>query len=143
VEIVTRGFIVVLDEHETALLGRQLADAVKLWHARGSGAPAFLEAFSGRVNTAVRAAKGRTSEQVKSGRGPGEAAPGRFPPCSDEPVRMTTKEAAVLAEVDPRTMRKWIEGGAVEADRGPRGAHRVDMSSLVVWLSQHRRQDEP
>jgi len=55
---------------------------------------------------------------------------------------LTVEVAAKLADVHPRTVRKWLTRGAVQSARGPRGAHLVDAGSLAAMISRRRKGDD-
>ena len=141
-EVLSGPVVIYLSQDEAAALGRDLAQVLRLAHGtRGQAPPALLEAFSGRLNAVARAARGRDQGQVSVPRGlpQGRSAP-PLPP-SEQPARLTVAQAATLAEVDPRTMRKWIQRRHVDACRGPRGALLVDIASLAAWISQRRKEE--
>lgn len=138
---VTRGApgLTFRDEDEAAAFARQLREAIRRgWGVHHLEPPWLLAAASRDLSTAVRATTGPASALASPGRGPVRAAPGDSAARSDEPDRLTVEVAARLAEVHPRTVRKWIARGAVLAVRGPRGAHLVDAGSLVAVISRRR-----
>ena len=138
------GPVVVLSGDDCAELGRQLAEAIQLgYRARGHLPPRRLKAFSDQVNGAVRAARGRTDGQVNTPRGPARGREGLSVPISDQPVTLTTSEAAQLAGVHERTVRKWIQRGDVATLQDHEGApHLVYLASLAAKISQRRKEDE-
>ena len=141
-EVLSGPVVIVLSQDEAEALGGELAEALRIAHrARGQHPPARLEAFSGRLNAAARAARGQVPGQASGGPGPARGRSARPLPASDQPATLTVAQAAVLAEVDPRTVRKWLARRQVEAARGPKGAYRVDIASLAAWISQRRKED--
>jgi hypothetical protein len=128
------------DEGEAADFARQLREALKLGYTvRGNHPPRLLRAARDGLSAAFGATGGRTYPQADARRGPSGAAPARDVRLSYEPAMLTVKEASRLAEVHPRTVRKWIERRHVEARRGPGGAHQVDMGSLTAKIISRRR----
>lgn len=141
-EVLSGPVVITLSQDEAAAVGRELAEMLRLAHrGRGQIPPARLTAFSDRLNAAARAAKGRIPAQVSTGTGPAGGRYGPPLPVSEKPVTLTVAQAAVLAEVDARTVRKWIARRQVEAARGPGGAYEVDIASLGLWISEHRKGD--
>jgi hypothetical protein len=138
------GPVVVLSGEDCAELGRQLAEAIRLaYRVRGRQAPRHLLAFSDQVNAVVRAARGRTETQVTSSHGPVRGRERPSLPLSDQPVTLTTSEAAQLAGVHERTVRKWIQRGDVATSQDHEGApHLVYLASLAAKISQRRKDDE-
>ena len=65
---------------------------------------------------------------------------GDVEPAGDPDTLMSVDDAARLAEVHPRTIRKWIQRGHVQAWQGHcRGEPlRVDIASLWVYIRQRR-----
>jgi hypothetical protein len=127
------------DEDEAAAFARLLREAIRRgWGVHHLEPPWLLAAVSRDLSAAVRATTSPASAQASPGRGPVRAAPGDSAACSDQPDRLTVEVAARLAEVHPRTVRKWIARGAVLSVRGPRGAHLVDAGSLVAVISRRR-----
>jgi hypothetical protein len=142
VDVLSGPVVLVLGQDEATALGRQLAETLRLaYRSRGQMPPSLLTAFADRLSTAARAARGQVPAQVTAGGGPGKGRSGPPLPVSEQPATLTVDQAAVLAEVDPRTVRKWIARREVEAARGPRGAYRVDIASLGLWISEHRKGD--
>jgi hypothetical protein len=142
VEVLSGPVVLVLSQDEAMALGRQLAETLRLAHrSRGQAPPALLTAFSDRLSAAARAAQGRVPAQASTGSGPAGGRCGPPLPVSEKPVTLTVGQAAVLAEVDARTVRKWIARRQVEAARGPGGAYEVDIASLGLWISEHRKGD--
>jgi hypothetical protein len=134
--------VITLPADEAEAVGRELAETLRLAHrARGQMPPARLTAFSDRLNAAARAASGRVSAQASTATGPPAGRCGAPLPVSDQPVTLTVAQAAVLAEVDPRTVRKWIARRQVEAARGPGGGYEVDIASLALRVSERRKED--
>jgi hypothetical protein len=134
--------VITLTLEEAEAVGRELAETLRLAHrARGQVPPARLTAFSDRLNAAAKAAKGRASAQASTGTGLVGGRCGPSLPVSDQPATLTVAQAAVLAEVDPRTVRKWIARRQVEAARGPGGAYEVDIASIALRVSERRRDD--
>lgn len=141
---VHRGGVVVTfnDEGEAAAFARQFREALRLaYGVRHAELPYLLRAVRDGLNAASGATEGRMYPQAGARRGPSGAAPGHDARRSYEPVRLTVEEAARLAEVHPRTVRKWITGRDIEAVRGPGGAHLVDMGSLTAKIISRRRKD--
>lgn len=131
-----------LELEEAEDVGRELAELLRLsYRARGQLAPARLVAFSDGLNAAARATRGRASGQVSRGGGPAGGRSASLLPVLEQPAVLTVAQAAVLAEVDPRTVRKWIARRQVEAARGPAGAYGVDIASLALWISERRKRD--
>jgi hypothetical protein len=127
-------------EGEAAAFARQFREALHLAYGVHRAEPPYLlRAARDGLNATVGADGGRAYPQAGAGRGPSGAAPGHDPRSSYQPALLTVQEAARLAEVDPRTLRKWIERRQVEACRGPGGAHQVDMGSLVAKIIIRRR----
>ena len=54
-----------------------------------------------------------------------------------QPVHLTVKEAATVAELSEGYVRRVIRRGDVEASRGPRG-YTLTADSLAAWLSRRR-----
>lgn len=57
--------------------------------------------------------------------------------------QLTTKEAAEIAGVDARTIRRWIEAGSIEAHQlpgGPTMPYLVSQQSLLTFLKQRADQ---
>lgn len=131
------------DEGEAAAFARQLREALKLaYGVRHAELPYLLRAARDGLNAAFGATEGRLYPQADARRGPSGAALSHDARRSYEPVRLTVEEAARLAEVHPRTVRKWITGRDIEAVRGPRGAHLVDVSSLTAKIISRRRKED-
>jgi hypothetical protein len=134
------------DDEEAEAFAHHLAVMARVtYEARGAAVPRIVRAARDSLNAAgYRASRGQGNTQAKSRRGPPEAALGHDAPCSEQPARLTVSvnEAAMLGEVCPRTVRKWITSREIEAVRGPRGAWRVDLGSLATKIGQRRR-DEP
>lgn len=142
-EVLSGPVVVTLSQDDAATLGGQLAEALKLaYRARGQMPPSLLTAFSDRLNVAARAVRGQFPPQASMGRGPSGGQCGPPLPVSDQPATLTVALAAALAEVDPRTVRKWIARREVDASRGPRGAWRVDIASLASWINARRKETE-
>jgi hypothetical protein len=141
-EALSGPVVLVLSQDEATALGGQLAAMLKTaYRGYGHAAPSLLEAFSGRLNAAARAARGQDAVQASTGYGPARGRSAPPLPVSDQPVTLTVTQAAVLAEVDARTIRKWIARRQVEAARGPGGAYGVDIASLGLWISERRKGD--
>ncbi len=141
---VLSGPVVVLDGNDCAVLGPQLVAAIKLAYVtRGRPPPRHLLDFADQVNALVRAAKGRTDAQANTPHGP---AAGRewplLPALDPEPAKLTTNEAARLAEVDARTVRKWIQKRDLEASRDHKGAYLVDIGSLAAVIGRRRKENQ-
>jgi hypothetical protein len=131
------------DEGEAAAFADQLGEAIRRgWAVRQLEPPWLLAAARQGLSVALGAARGRSSAQVIAGRGPVRAAHGGPAPRSYQPDTLTTEIAARLAEVHPRTVRKWIARGTVQSVRGPGGAHQVDAGSLAVMISRRRKEDD-
>jgi excisionase family DNA binding protein len=134
----------VLAGPECAVLGRQLADAIKYGYtARGTVAPRVLLDFAITVNRAARGSASSavppTSAVAAELRNPGD---GAVLPSSGEPVAtLTVAEAARVAEVSDRYVRKLIQRGSVEALRGHRGTLLVRIDSLAAWLEARSRKE--
>jgi hypothetical protein len=141
VEVLSGPVVLVLSQDEATALGRQLGETLRLAYRSRGQVPSLLTAFAGRLNAAARAARGRVPAQVSTGCGPAGGRSGAPLPVSDQPVTLTVAQAAVLAEVDARTVRKWIARRQVEAARGPGGAYEVDIASLALRISERRRED--
>lgn len=136
-----RAAVIVLSEAETAALARQLGEAIRLGYtARGNLPPHLLQRVARVVSEGLQ---GPADVQVSNMAGPYEAAPGRSLPSSRQPdSTLSTDEAARLGKVHPRTIRKWIRRGRVQARRGPRGELRVDIASLAAWLDGRRTEHD-
>jgi hypothetical protein len=143
VEVVS-GPAVLLDGHDCAVLGRQLAQALQAaYGAPGRPMPRHLAEFAGMLNRAARGSREfRVDAQVGGLAGTGEFRDGLPRPSSEEPVRLTIREAALLAGVSEGYMRRCCRRGDVQASRAHRGAFAVDIASLAVWVGEHRKQRE-
>jgi hypothetical protein len=144
VEITTGSLVIAFrDEGEAAAFADQLGEAIRRgWAVHRLQPPRLLAAARQGLRTALGAAGGRASAQAAGGGGPAGAAPGGPAARSYQPDTLTTEIAARLAEVHPRTVRKWIAEGAVQSVRGPRGAHQVDAGSLAVMISRRRKEHD-
>ena len=132
------------DEAEAATFARLLGEAIwRGWKVRQAEPPRLLADVRKDLDAALRAGRGRMDSQATSRSGPVQAAPGQLPPSSDQPVTLIgTEMAARLANVHPRTVRKWIKRGLVDARPGPRGAHLVDVATLAMQISRNRKGDD-
>jgi hypothetical protein len=139
-QVTSGGFgLTFRDEGEAADFARQLGDALRRgWGIHQAEPPLVLKTAWRDLDAALRAGWGRTNAQVNASRGPIGAAPGGIAPSSEQPDTLGTELAAKLANVHPRTLRKWIKGRLVEARRGPRGAYQVDVASLAAQISRSR-----
>lgn len=142
-EVHSQGVVIGLSRADATVLAGQLADTLQLaYGTRQARPPRVLEAFANEVSRAAGSAKFRTDAQVSPRRGTAgfrEAAP---LPLSDQPVRLSTKEAAFMADVSEGFMRRCCRRGDVEASQGHRGAWAVDIASLAAWISQRRREHD-
>lgn len=143
VEAFSGPVVITLSVEEATALGAIQVEMIKLaYRSRGLMPPSLEIAFSERLNAKARAAQGRAGRQVSSPYGPPGTRAEPPAPLSDQPVRLSTDEAAKLAEVDARTIRKWIARGDVQASRGrARGEYRVDIASLAARISQRRKEE--
>jgi hypothetical protein len=133
--------ILSLDEAEAGALARQVAEAVRLaYTARGRPPPHLLLEVARSLRGAAR---GRVAPLASTPSGLPGGPEVAFLSSSDQPATtLGTDEAARLGEVHPRTIRKWIQRGRVQARRGPRGDLRVDIASLAAYLSERRKEHE-
>src|SRR5207302_3963697 len=101
-------------------LGDMLVTAIRLgWVARGQMPPRLLRAFADEVSHAARSsARFRDDAQVSAGNGTARFRSEPFPPFSEQPVRLTVREAATLAEVSEGYMRRCCRRGDVTASQG-------------------------
>ena len=131
------------DEAEAAQFAEQLREAIRRgWGVHRLEPPWLLDAARRGLDASLGATRGRMSSQVTAGCGPDPAAPGGPAQRSYQPERLTVEVAARLAEVHPRTVRKWLTRGAVQSARGPRGEHLVDAGSLVAKISRSRKEHD-
>jgi len=49
----------------------------------------------------------------------------------------TVKQFAAKEQVDPRTVRRWIEKGAVQVRRTPSGGIRIQQPQRAVFMTIH------
>lgn len=140
-EVISQGgVVVVLTADEADAAGRMLGEAIKYGYlARGWQVPPLLAEWRGLL---ARSAKDRAFSQVTGGDVPAEVRDEASLPFSDQPVRLTVKDAAFLAKVTEGYMRRLIRRGDVEAIRGHRGAWAVDISSASVWIASQRRKEQ-
>lgn len=125
------------DDAEAEAWTRQLGQAIQLgWRVRRAAPPSLLDASYQGLKASFMSANVRVNEQVRPGSGLIEADIALAGPCSEEPDMLGTELAARLAGVDPRTMRRWIKDGLVEASRGPRREHRVNLASLTARIQR-------
>jgi hypothetical protein len=142
-EVNTGGVTASWNIPEAEALGRELAATVRLHHNLGLPLPTHLRAFSEEMNVAIRgSAWFRSNMQASAHRGTGEFRAEPSSPSCDQPVRLSIKEAAQLAQVSESFMRRCCRRGDVQASQGRRSAWAVDVSSLAVWISQHRKETE-
>lgn len=132
--------VVVLNAGEADAAGRMLSEAIRYgYSARGWPVPPLLAEWRRLL---ARSAQDRVNWQAAGGAGPGEVCDGAPAPFSDQPARLTVKEAANLAEVSEGHMRRLIRRGDVEASRGHRSAWAVDIPSLAAWISSRRKEHD-
>jgi hypothetical protein len=146
VKVVSRGVVVTLDEDDATVLARQLAEALQLaYGTRHANPPRLLEAFANQISHAARdsgSARFRTDAQVSPSRGTAEFCDEPSLQSSDQPVRLSVREAANLADCSEGLMRRTCRRGDVQASRaGPRSAWTVDIASLATWISARRRKE--
>ncbi len=138
------GPVVVLDGDDCVILGRQLVEAIRLAYVtRGRTPPRHLLDFANAVSRAGRSTpEFRADAQVSLGDGTAEFRDGPSLPLSDQPVRLSVREAANLADVSEGFMRRSCRRGDVQAfQAAPGGAWVVDIASLAAWISARRRKE--
>jgi hypothetical protein len=132
------------DEAEARRFARELDEAIKFgYRLRRAEPPWLLNTARKGLDARLGAARGRTDSQVSRHIGPVQAAPGQIAASSDQPDTLVgTEMAARIARVDPRTVRKWIDKRLIDAVRGPRGEHLVEVGSLHMQISRSRKGDD-
>lgn len=142
-EVHSGGVVIGLSQADAALLAEQLAAALQLaYGARRTRPPRFLEEFAGEISRAAGSAKFRRDAQVRASRGTAGFRDVPSLPASDQPVRLSIREAANLADCSEGLMRRTCRRGDVQASRaGPRSAWAVDIASLATWISARRRRE--
>jgi hypothetical protein len=136
---VVNGLTLSLTPDEVTVLRRQVAEALKFGYvARGRQPPRMLSELAKHL-----AGVSRCHEDAQASGGDGTAGfrDGAALQLSEQPVRLTVKEAACLAKVSEGYMRRLIRRGDVEAVRGRRGAWAVDIPSVSVWIASQRRKE--
>jgi Helix-turn-helix domain len=142
---VLSGPVVVLDGADCVILGRQLVEAIRLGYTtRGRPPPRQLLDFADAVSRVARSsARFRTDMQASPSRGhaepPGEPDPA---PSDQEPLLLSTREAARLAGLSKEYMRRCYREGDPRASRGHHGAWFVDAADLDAWISARRKECE-
>lgn len=131
------------DDDEAEAFGYQIATAIKLaYDVRDAAVPSLLRAARDYlVPDASGAMRGNVNPQVIAPRGPSKVAPGHDVPRSDQ-VGVTVNEAARLARVHPRTVRKWLEAHRVDSVRSPRGVQLVDWGSLAAEITRRQKETD-
>lgn len=141
-EIHREGLVLSLSQAEATTLARELAAALQLaYGTRQARPPRLLEAFANDLSRAAvppGSASARRSGPVTEPPQFREAAPLAL---SDQPVRLSTKEAAFMAGVSEGYMRRCCRGREVEALEGHRG-WAVDIASLTAWISRRRKETD-
>lgn len=127
------GPALVLDQDDCVILARQLAEVIRLGYtARGRLPPAFLLGCASEVSRVARSAvRSRADMQAGLRHSTGESRVAPAETDSDQPVRLTIRETAELAQVCESLARRWCRRGDVQASRGPRGAWEVEVEPLL------------
>jgi hypothetical protein len=136
---VVSGLTLSLTPDEVTTLHRQLREALKLGYGVHRRQPPWLLSELGRH--LAHAVQCRENPQASRPDGTASFRDGPPLPASDQPVRLTVREAACLARVSEGYMRRLIRRGDVEAVRGHRGAWQVDIPSASVWIASQRRKE--
>lgn len=133
------------DEGEAALFADKLAEALKLGYGvRRAEPPWILRTAGDKLSAALGgSARFRKDAQVSARRGTGEFRDGPSSPLSDQPVRLSIREAAQLAQVSEGLMRRLCRRKDVQASGGNGSPWVVDIASLAAWISRRRREDNP
>ena len=140
-EIHSEGVVIGLSRADATVLAGQLAAALQLaYGTRRVRPPRLLEEFAGEVSRAAGAAKCRIDAKVGPGAGTARFREVPSLPASDQPVRLSVREAANLANVSEGYMRRCCRRGDVQASQGHRG-WAVDIASLATWISARRREE--
>lgn len=142
-EVHSEGVVIGLSQADATVLAGQLAAALQLaYGTRRVPPPRLLEEFADEISHASGSARFRKDAQVRPGLGTAGFRELPSPPCSDQPVRLSIREAANLANVSEGLMRRTCRRGDVQASRaGPHSAWAVDIASLATWISARRRKD--
>lgn len=142
-EIHSNGVVIGLSQADATTLASELAATLKLaYGTRRARPPRFLEAFAGEISREASSATFRKDTQASTRRGTGEFRDGPAAPSSEQPVRLSVREAAHLANVSEGLMRRCCRRGDVQASQGHRRAWAVDIASLTAWMSQRRKEHE-
>lgn len=128
------GPSVTVSGADLVALDRQLRQAVAMFRARDGGngrAPYVLLQLAIEVNRLVNG----SAPELRNSR--------RVPPApsSDQPVTLTTAEAAEAAEVSESYLRRLVRDGVLEvrASQGPGYALYAD--SFAAWQERRRRRE--
>ena len=136
---VVNGLTFSFTQDEVTVLRRQVAEALKFGYVvRGRELPRLLAEVGRELACADLS---RENSQVSVPNGTAGFRDETPLSVSDQPVRLTVKEAACLARVSEGYMRRLIRRGDVEAIRGHRGAWAVDIPSASVWIASQRRKE--
>jgi hypothetical protein len=136
---VVNGLTFSFTQDEVTVLRRQVAEALKFGYVvRGRQLPRLL-AEVGRELACASQCRENPQASLANGTAGFRDAPSLS--VSEQPVRLTVKEAACLAKVSEGYMRRLIRRGDVEAIRGYRGAWQVDISSAGAWIASQRRKE--
>jgi len=145
-DVRARRIVIDVSEADGAKVHGQLAAMIRRERDRGLPVPTELLRFAERFGTAVQdASSAHASHMPTSGvRGTsGRFREGQILPGSDQPVRLSVREAAHLANVSEGFMRRACRRRDVQALRaGPQSAWAVDIASLAVWIGKRRRKEQ-
>ena len=145
-EVRGRRIVIDVSEADGREVHQQLAAMIHRDIARGLPAAPELLRFADQFGAAVQASAGSAEAPQMPSTGPrgtrGRFRGGPFLSSSAQPVRLTVREAAHLADVSEGFMRRTCRRGDVEASRAwPQSAWAVDIASLAAWMSARRRKE--
>ena len=143
-DVRARRIVIDVSEADGKKVRQQLAEMIRRDAARGLPTPTELLTFANRFGAAVQdsASSAQAPQMPTSGlRGTSERFRSEpFPSSFAEPVRLSVREAANLANCSEGYMRRCCRRGDVQALQGHRG-WAVDIASLATWISARHRKE--